>query len=177
MASTSTGWTAFLGATIFEIGSIFGMWEAWNRDDTVRFGWSVSHALHRSSTLEQNGKNMEPKNINNEEEQKPPPRRWVWFSLDTQYFHEMGFLAAFFQLCAASVFWISGQVLFIVDGVMWELMWAGLQLFLKSKRQSCQRQGFWMVYFGCLKSLVVQDLSLARMSHSLSNYCDTHKSK
>lgn len=35
-------------------------------------------------------------------------KKWVWFSLDTKYFHELGFLGAFFQLCGATIFWISG---------------------------------------------------------------------
>lgn len=35
-------------------------------------------------------------------------KKWVWFSLDTKYFHELGFLGAFFQFCGATIFWISG---------------------------------------------------------------------
>ncbi|PPR05934.1 hypothetical protein CVT24_006656 [Panaeolus cyanescens] len=42
----ATGWTAFVGATIFEIGSILSMLEAWNRDDTASFGWSIRSAVH-----------------------------------------------------------------------------------------------------------------------------------
>ncbi|KAJ6545286.1 hypothetical protein B0H19DRAFT_1266743 [Mycena capillaripes] len=35
------GWTAWLGATIFEFGALFGLWEAWNRGNTANFGWGV----------------------------------------------------------------------------------------------------------------------------------------
>ena len=42
----------------------------------------------------------------------PNARSWIWFptrdELRTHYIHELGFLASFAQLLAASVFWISG---------------------------------------------------------------------
>ncbi|KAF9045526.1 hypothetical protein BJ165DRAFT_1370639 [Panaeolus papilionaceus] len=201
-----TGWTAFLGATIFEIGSIFGILEAWNRDDTTSFGWSIKSALHHRPgevvlsywgnlsnpnpveehmtnsaghktspedeesqvhVAERNAEQINekqgrseggsvPRNIpgdsseisqdavnhGNHDPENPsaknhnanfsiPPvqrissekhailqventpgkrrqRRWIWFSADPHYFYELGFLAAFFQLAGATIFWISG---------------------------------------------------------------------
>jgi len=35
-------------------------------------------------------------------------RKWIWFTTDPKYWHELGFLAAFFQLVGATIFWISG---------------------------------------------------------------------
>jgi len=104
---TSSGWTAWLGATIFEIGSILGILEAWNRDDAANFGWGIEQALQHKfgdeglSSLRSTP--LDPPVIS-----EKPIRKWKWFSSDRRYWHEMGFLAAFFQLCAASIFWISG---------------------------------------------------------------------
>ncbi|KAJ7794646.1 hypothetical protein B0H14DRAFT_3556636 [Mycena olivaceomarginata] len=39
---------------------------------------------------------------------RPPKKKWIWFSTDDKYFHELGFLAAFVQYWAATIFWISG---------------------------------------------------------------------
>jgi len=120
-SSTSTGWTAFLGATIFEFGSIFGMWEAWNRDDTASFGWSVKTAFQghhsddaittgrRGASDSQSGNTLEARTASTKiDDEGQPKMKWVWFSADPRYFHELGFLAAFFQLLGASIFWISG---------------------------------------------------------------------
>ncbi|KAJ6532769.1 hypothetical protein DFH09DRAFT_134102 [Mycena vulgaris] len=97
------GWTAWLGATIFEFGAIFGLWEAWNRDDTADFGWGLKMLLHGEPT--DDAENSTPAS------EKPfaaPKKRWIWFSTDAKYFHELGFLAAFVQYWAATIFWISG---------------------------------------------------------------------
>ncbi|RDB30427.1 hypothetical protein Hypma_007169 [Hypsizygus marmoreus] len=113
-AANSVGWTAWVGATIFEIGSILGILEAWNRDDVVDFGWNVEREL-----------------IFHSEKAAKPPTTWIWFSTDPKFFHELGFLAAFSQLCAATIFWISGWTAIpsiessisksngLLDGVFW----------------------------------------------------------
>lgn len=107
-APNSSGWTAFIGATIFELGSIFGMWEAWNREDVANFGWGVRNSIRpRQSNIEEDLRRTPTVNRSLVEE-KPEKGHWVWFSLDRRYWHELGFLAAFSQLCAASIFWISG---------------------------------------------------------------------
>lgn len=117
-ASNSTGWTAFLGATIFEIGSLFGLLEAWNREDTSSFGWNVKQIIYGSPGEPSGPNNGEAKRPSPDEprtrspdpklEESPPKQKWIWFSTDPKYFHEVGFLAAFFQFLAASIFWISG---------------------------------------------------------------------
>ncbi|TFK41438.1 hypothetical protein BDQ12DRAFT_645878 [Crucibulum laeve] len=133
------GWTAFLGATIFEIGSVVGMWEAWNRDDTAAFGWNVKRVLTGTRDEEQgqgqgyqkgekevlerdaNGRRNPNGNRNengdkengslafsNPVDDEAPRKQWVWFSLDSHYFHELGFHGAFWQFWGATIFWISG---------------------------------------------------------------------
>ena len=115
------GWTAFIGATIFEIGSIFGIWEVWNAD----FMAFESHANGGGSLANAN-KDLEGGVQNSDTQtadkmdgkaytwthtltEKPKPRpKWVWFSMDPKYWHQLGWYAAFFQLLAASIFWISG---------------------------------------------------------------------
>lgn len=114
------GWTAWVGATIFEVGSVCGMWEAWNRDDVADFGWGVERALKgkhgRTQETVINGKeNIDKENGVGEDapEKSPvnkPQKQWKWWSSDGKYWREIGFLAAFAQFCAASIFWISGYV-------------------------------------------------------------------
>lgn len=104
----SNGWTAFVGATIFEIGSILGILEAWNRDDAANFGWGVETAFRHNSGDEQGLTHVSSTQSDTSTEPAKPTRQWTWFTLDTKYWHELGFLAAFSQLCAATIFWISG---------------------------------------------------------------------
>ncbi|KAJ6491261.1 hypothetical protein C8R47DRAFT_976550 [Mycena vitilis] len=113
------GWTAWIGATIFEFGAIFGLWEAWNRGDSANFGWSFDFLLHGDPEK------------GSEKSSGPPKRKWIWFSTDCKYFHELGFLAAFVQFWAATIFWISGFTAIpaiqtaimpeqgLLDGVFW----------------------------------------------------------
>lgn len=138
------GWTGFIGATVFEFGSILGMWEAWNREDVAGFGWGVKQVfrgtkkeaslttdnvvndleaqLHVPSSSSNDTRTLasqeKTKEFGDSSEASSltftgtlPPhlhKKWIWFSLDTKYFHEIGFLAAFFQFWAATIFWISG---------------------------------------------------------------------
>lgn len=108
-APTSAGWTAWLGATIFEFGSVFGILEAWNRADVADFGWAVNMTLHHQGGGEMNGDEETSGNQSEfDSKGKKPVHRWMWISTDGKYWHEIGFLAAFAQLCAATIFWISG---------------------------------------------------------------------
>ncbi|KAE9390303.1 hypothetical protein BT96DRAFT_1024605 [Gymnopus androsaceus JB14] len=138
-STSAVGWTAWVGATIFEVGSVLGMLEAWNREDTANFGWGVRKALGHDDP--EAGGNMATSNSSDtipgsrsesEKESKPKPKRqWIWFSTDAKYWHEMGFLAAFAQFCGASIFWISGFTALpsiqntimtetgVLDGVFW----------------------------------------------------------
>ena len=80
------------------------MWEAWNRDDCASFGWAVHHN-HDEERVEVKREEAEVAVV-----QRGGKKRWIWFTLDRKYWREFGFLAAFFQLCGATIFWISGYV-------------------------------------------------------------------
>ncbi|CAK5272160.1 unnamed protein product [Mycena citricolor] len=97
------GWSAWIGATIFEFGGILAMWEAWNRGDSSDFGWGVDQMLQTADL-------KRPGSLRSDHGEPPMPekKRWIWFSLEGKYFHEIGFLAAFVQYWAATIFWISG---------------------------------------------------------------------
>jgi hypothetical protein len=99
------GWTAWLGATIFEFGALCGLWEAWNRGDAADFGWNVKMLMHGDHENNSTPDNSTP---GSEKPATAPKKKWIWFSTDGKYFHELGFLAAFVQYWAATIFWISG---------------------------------------------------------------------
>ncbi|KIK70293.1 hypothetical protein GYMLUDRAFT_150661, partial [Collybiopsis luxurians FD-317 M1] len=125
MSLVGIGWTAWVGATVFEFGSILGVLEAWNRGDAVNFGWGVKRAFE-GETSDDSDASGDPG-----PETTRRNKKWIWFSTDTKYWHELGFLAAFFQLCGASIFWISGFTALpeiqdaistktgVLDGVFW----------------------------------------------------------
>jgi hypothetical protein len=136
------GITAFIGATIFEIGSIFLILEAVNENRAGCFGWAVEELVgegekerwrltpsrencehHHSNRRSLFGKRL-PSGHDAEShgdldspdvDSKGGPtheRSWSWMPSFTElrdhYFHELGFLASFFQLMGASIFWIAG---------------------------------------------------------------------
>jgi hypothetical protein len=95
------GWTAFWGATIFAFAGLFAVWEALNRDDVVDFGRVVKEMVLK---MENGGTPVKV-------EKKPMAEKWIWWSTETKYWHELGFLASVIQFCGASIFWISGCIL------------------------------------------------------------------
>jgi len=132
------GITAFIGATIFEIGSILLMIEAVNENRADCFGWAIEEALeekgmmrlrpsHSCSHHHKNKGNLVGKGKGKASEGKPShdttmetkdhpdsksARTWTWFpswhELTTHYFKEVGFLACLSQMIGATIFWISG---------------------------------------------------------------------
>lgn len=127
------GITAFIGATIFEIGSAFLMLEAINENRTACFGWAVEHlgeneenevgavtrvtpATDHCSHHHQNTKNLVGKpplvsRLTNPTLPDSTPegeRSWVWWpssaELRTHYLHDLGFMACLIQGFAATVF-------------------------------------------------------------------------
>ncbi|KAF1974774.1 hypothetical protein BU23DRAFT_90715 [Bimuria novae-zelandiae CBS 107.79] len=130
------GITAFIGATIFEIGSILLMAEAVNENRTACFGWALERALSSDSEKASvDGLHLRPteshcthhhKNRRNlvgravtmgsmprpGSKLQPQERSWIWFpsvqELRNHYIRELGFLASLTQLVAASIFWIAG---------------------------------------------------------------------
>ncbi|KAF2661160.1 integral membrane protein [Lophiostoma macrostomum CBS 122681] len=128
------GITAFIGATIFEFGSVLLVAEAVNENRTECFGWALEHAtshevekgtgtarLRPSNSgcthHHRNKRNLVGKGQNVVKDgytvDAPSGKRsWTWFpsvtELRTHYIHELGFLASVTQLIAATIFWIAG---------------------------------------------------------------------
>lgn len=131
------GITAFIGATIFELGSILLMMEAVNENRSACFGWAVEKLVEESATEvvqiapsktcthhHGNKGNLVGKAsaeglaaIQDEgkaEKDGTPPgaKSWVWwpsmYELRTHYLREIGFLACSAQMFGATIFWISG---------------------------------------------------------------------
>ncbi|KAI0134621.1 hypothetical protein BJ170DRAFT_610536 [Xylariales sp. AK1849] len=117
---TGGGVTAFIGATIFEIGSVLLMLEAVNENRTECFGWALEDALESHSLLlrpdlegcshPHPDKKFLPTKAKSENRGKGRTWQWwpTWFELTTHYFREIGFLACLSQLIGATVFWIAG---------------------------------------------------------------------
>jgi len=132
------GITAFIGATVFEIGSVLLMLEAINENRSSCFGWAVESLFEAPSTEKAatsasltlrpakdkclhhhaNKKNFVGKPQPNavasatSKSASAAGRSWTWWpsthDLRTHYFHDIGFIACFSQLLGASIFWIAG---------------------------------------------------------------------
>ncbi|KAJ4334561.1 hypothetical protein N0V87_006793 [Didymella glomerata] len=126
------GVTAFIGATVFEIGSFLLMAEAVNENRSGCFGWALEQAVsHKGGDGEIGDGKLTPSKAHcthhhlnkrnlvgkgtqhlSKEEPAPEARTWVWWpsttDLRTHYIYNLGFLASFAQLCGASIFWIAG---------------------------------------------------------------------
>lgn len=128
-ASAGTGITAFVGATVFELGSVLLVLEAVNEKRTDCFGWAIEEAIgsrgprlrpdpdacaHHHS--DRRGLLVAAEQRQKEEEDGVETgkegRRWEWWptwsELRSHYIREIGFLASVSQFVGASVFWISG---------------------------------------------------------------------
>lgn len=132
------GITAFIGATVFEVGSFLLMAEAINENRTGCFGWAVEQVF-KEHHIEKGGyKRLKPDTascVHHHTNQKnlvgksatqdsraggalSSPvdagngKSWVWFpsryEFRTHYSHELGFLACLSQLIGATIFWIAG---------------------------------------------------------------------
>lgn len=132
---TGGGVTAFIGATIFEIGSILLLLEAVNENNTACFGWAVETVVKRmeshqkQSTIPTTQKTQvrpldqsecSHHHVNKRsflrdgvKETSPEKQRsfeWFpsWTELKDHYFHELGFWASLVQFVGATIFWIAG---------------------------------------------------------------------
>jgi hypothetical protein len=112
------GITAFIGATIFEIGSVFLMLEAVNEKQEGCFGWAVENVLEEKGLVRvRKGECMhhhgnrgnlvgKAKGAGGVADTKIPERQsnrnWTWLptwhELRTHYFREVGFLACLSQM-------------------------------------------------------------------------------
>ena len=134
--TTAADVTAFVGATLFQIGAVLLVFEACNEQQTGCFGWALYEAFHHhgessSSDIEaihpgdpgekimlahaaphwckhhhQRGRRGEPL-------LRPAPgRRWSWWpswhELRTHYIHEIGFVASAAMSIGATIFYICG---------------------------------------------------------------------
>lgn len=84
------------------------MLEAWNRKDVVEFGGAVERALHHDDSQHDNENGNGNDKSGGTYEDMPKDKKWIWWSTERKYWREVGFLAAFAQFCAATIFWISG---------------------------------------------------------------------
>jgi hypothetical protein len=119
------GISAFIGATVFEIGSVLLMLEAVNENKTGCLGWAIeqvfshdtgsghlqaskgtcTHHHHNKGNLVGKGRDTSSTSLSTS-------KSWVWFpsmtELRTHYIHDLGFIASFAQLIGATIFWVSG---------------------------------------------------------------------
>ncbi|KAF7543953.1 hypothetical protein G7Z17_g10329 [Cylindrodendrum hubeiense] len=122
------GLTAFIGATVFEFGSVLLMLEAVNENRADCFGWAVEESLDgvlhlhpdhkcwhshaRKGTLVEGAPKTDGQLDGTQPGSAESGRKWswwpTWYELKTHYFHEIGFLACFSQMIGATVFWIAG---------------------------------------------------------------------
>ncbi|KAF2712768.1 hypothetical protein K504DRAFT_373409 [Pleomassaria siparia CBS 279.74] len=128
------GITAFIGATIFEWGSILLMLEAVNENKTGCMGWAIeqvfSHEEHEAGGGQLKASratcthhhvdkgNLVGKGLESKATASPtvPPnssqKSWAWWpsmaELRKHYIHEIGFIASLAQFIAATIFWVSG---------------------------------------------------------------------
>ncbi|KAK0116717.1 hypothetical protein ONS96_012568 [Cadophora gregata f. sp. sojae] len=125
------GISAFVGATIFEIGSVLLMIEAVNENRSDCFGWAIEEVLeerglrrlkpdgcvhhHRNKgNLVGKGKTVDgkpPLNVEMASKDKldfKSARTWTWwptwYELRIHYFKEVGFLACLSQMIGATIF-------------------------------------------------------------------------
>lgn len=129
------GITAFIGATVFEIGSVLLLLEAVNANQTSCFGWALETVLqkaegdaykhmtevkpsidacqhHHSNRKSFLGVDHQARSQAEYVTTSPDGRSFRWMpsmtELRTHYFHELGFLASLVQFLAATIFWIAG---------------------------------------------------------------------
>lgn len=126
------GITAFIGATIFEIGSVLLMLEAINETRSACFGWAIHEIMEHDGSGEHgprlsiqpdtehcahhhsNRKNLvgKPQDSATVDPSTPDGKTWQWWpsnhELRTHYIHSLGFIACLSQFFGATVFWISG---------------------------------------------------------------------
>ncbi|KAM5352495.1 hypothetical protein ACJ41O_005217 [Fusarium nematophilum] len=123
------GLTAFIGATVFELGSVLLMLEAVNENRSDCFGWAVeetldgvlhlnpaahdcrhSHAQKRTFVAGTSARQDQVEERRGKLYGSGRTWSWwpTWYELRTHYIREIGFLACSSQMFGATVFWISG---------------------------------------------------------------------
>lgn len=134
---TAGGVTAFVGATLFQIGAVLLIFEACNEQQTGCFGWALKHALQGDREANVGGVNVpsdEGAPLTTALVVKPNPdscshhhqrgiqnrvlttsqrgRRWEWWpswdEIRTHYIHELGWVASIAMALGATIFYVSG---------------------------------------------------------------------
>lgn len=157
-SSTAGGVTAFVGATVFEIGSILLVLEAVNENSAGCFGWALERVLRDQAdelldVLQPDNHACQHHHVNRraflsgrQQAITTSGRTFTWLpswnELRTHYMRELGFLASMAQLIGATIFWISGFTCLpgiinhmsqgLTDGVFWVPQIVGGSLFVIS---------------------------------------------
>lgn len=108
------GILAFVGATIFEVGSVLMLLEAVNENRSDCFGWALEEAVeehgHHAQSCQHH--HSDKTSLLPSRDNSVPGRKWSWWpsahELRTHYIRELGFLAALFQFAGATIFWMAG---------------------------------------------------------------------
>jgi hypothetical protein len=111
------GVSAFIGASVFVVGSVLLFLEAINENREGCFGWAVERVMESSQSRFKLSADLDECNHHHQEhnfasKSQDPSSKWIWIpsmdELKTHYIYQLGFLASATQLGAASIFWISG---------------------------------------------------------------------
>lgn len=127
--SIAGGVTAFVGATLFQVGAVLLVFEACNENQTGCFGWAL-HRLVSNNGESFNGDSESarllatpaPDNCRHHHQRgrkkeplsqpSQPERKWEWWpswdELKTHYIHEIGFVASISMAIGATVFYVCG---------------------------------------------------------------------
>ncbi|KIR30948.1 hypothetical protein I309_00301 [Cryptococcus deuterogattii LA55] len=122
--SRTSSATAFIGGTIFELGSYLMVVEALDRGREINFGTAIGQLLHHRRHTPHNATLNSSTLVNPSEERSytassTPPKSqqdiktwivegakgFIWWG--RPMWHDMGYIAAIVQLFAATVFWVS----------------------------------------------------------------------
>lgn len=122
------GISALVGATVFEVGSVFLMIEAVNENRSDCFGWALEETVdgvldlrphHKCRHHHSSKRNLVTTSSLDDHVDHPASKGpdWAsrtfcwwptWYELRTHYIRELGFLACAAQMFGATIFWISG---------------------------------------------------------------------
>ncbi|KAK4683500.1 hypothetical protein P7C73_g6752, partial [Tremellales sp. Uapishka_1] len=111
--SLSGAATAFVGGSVFELGSYLMVVEALDRGRESNFGTALGKVLHHRRRMNNSSSNSNDLSANSsrtnvEDEQNGPEgaaKGFVWWG--KPMWHDLGYLAALVQLFAATIFWVS----------------------------------------------------------------------
>lgn len=119
----------FVGATLFQVGTIFLVFEAVNENQKGCFGWPVRELLCEadpSGCAHHHQRNDKGKG-------QLLQRRWQWWlswhELCTYYIYEVGFIANISLAVGATIFYITGILVLLgvyshlSQGVLWGVYW------------------------------------------------------